>query len=188
MKRKQTQLKRDDKFPTDISDALYNINERAGDGIINQQQYTQEICDLFGEDMPTITKDRNIYLGGFVEGEGSINCSIKISKGSTAGIDLDPEFSVTQHVNGVKTLIYALVYFKTGRILRKDYKSETNFVLSFRISNTRSIIEVVLPFYTEYIVPYGSRGKVERFKNFSTLMPFLNNTVHHLILPRKQIL
>ena len=44
------------------------------------------------------------FLGGVVEGEGSNSVSISVGKNFKFGINLQPVFNVSQHVNGIHIL------------------------------------------------------------------------------------
>ena len=44
------------------------------------------------------------FLGGFVEGEGSNSISVSIGRNFKFGVNLQPVFNVSQHVNGLNIL------------------------------------------------------------------------------------
>lgn len=44
------------------------------------------------------------FLGGFVEGEGSMSVSVTIHKYFKYGVNIQPIFNVTQHKNGLNIL------------------------------------------------------------------------------------
>jgi hypothetical protein len=44
------------------------------------------------------------FLGGFVEGEGSMSLSITKHKDLKYGVNIQPVFNVTQHKNGLNIL------------------------------------------------------------------------------------
>ena len=58
------------------------------------------------EKIKSLVKNENykFWLGGFVEGEGSLVVSITVNSRVTHGIVLQPEFNVTQHESGIKIL------------------------------------------------------------------------------------
>ena len=43
---------------------------------------------------------KNFFLGGFAEGEGSVSASVKVHSDFRFGVNVQPEFGVTQHQNG----------------------------------------------------------------------------------------
>lgn len=137
--------------------------------------YKDEIKKIFSLAEPKITEESKLFLAGFIEGDGSINVRMKKQRTATLGVLLDPEFSVTQHVNGVSNLYLAMCVFQTGRISLKGGSKAT---LVYRIDNRKSIIEKVLPFFDKYITIYGSPVKKERKDKFSTLLTCFEEKKH----------
>ena len=122
--------------------------------------YASQIRNLFGlSPYKSLSEKGLLFLAGFVEGEGSINVSIKKLQTAKFGITLDPEFSITQNVSGVSILCNALNYFQTGRIFLKEGSKGT---LVFRISNRISLEEKVVPFYQNFLDDHGSQQKRNR--------------------------
>lgn len=115
------------------------------------------------------------YLGGFVEGEGSLNVGAKKNDSSLFKLYLDPEFSVTQHVNGISNLYLALCYFKTGRI---RHKTDSNATFVFTIDNRDSLEQKVVPFFNSYIIPYASPVKERRLKMFIKFLILFRERAH----------
>jgi len=74
--------------------------------------YQKDLLELFQlQSPPNITKEVQAYLAGFIEGEGSVNAGIKKNQTSQFGLYIDPEFSVTQHINGISNLYLILSFF-----------------------------------------------------------------------------
>lgn len=115
------------------------------------------------------------FYAGFVVGEGSINVSIKKNPLAFFGILLDPEFSITQHVNGFEFLFAALCLFETGSI---HYKSGSNATLVYRIDNRKSLYQKVIPFWETYIFPYQSSEGQQRMILFKRILFFLEQKKH----------
>lgn len=139
-------------------------------------KYMRETQDFFGLDEPQCTTEAQLFLGGFLEGEASLNLSAKKQQNSKFGIVLDPEFSITQHINGVKHLYNALAIFKTGRI---RYKSGSNATLVFTIDNRISLEDKVIPFYERYVVPYAAPSKCQRLRTFTKVVKLFKKNAHH---------
>ena len=138
-------------------------------------KYLQDLAALFGVSAVQVTEDHKKFLGGFMEGEASINLSLKKLKTAQFGLLLDPEFSITQHVNGFATLYLALSIFRTGRI---KHKHGSNATMVFVIDNRQSLENKVVPFYKEYVVPYGSQAKAERLNDFFKILKHFNDNDH----------
>ena len=142
----------------------------------NAQTYANDICLLFSLKQKKQLNDKEIaFFAGFVEGEGSINVGAKKTKFAVLGLCIDPEFNITQSIFGVQHLYNALVYFKTGRL---SYKSGSNATLVFRIDNRKTLKEIVIPFYKNYVVPFSSDKKIERFNLFSQLLDYFDLGYH----------
>jgi len=169
------QLKPGEVIPPELLNKLDEVNAKFTKKSIDFQSYRKQLEAIFGGKIPPVTTERNLFLAGFVEGEGSINVSAKTNNNTKFGLEIDPEFSITQHVNGVENLLYAMKYFNTGRI---SYKSGSNATLIYRISNTQSIREKVLPFFETYCMPYSSSGKKNRFLLFKKLLLALESKKH----------
>lgn len=137
--------------------------------------YLQNLGNLFGVSTVEVTEDQKRFLGGFMEGEASMNVSAKKNTNALFGMLLDPEFSITQHVNGFSTLYLALSIFRTGRI---RHKHGSNATLVFVIDNRQCLEEKVLPFYEKYVKPYGSSAKAERFENFIKILEYFKKNGH----------
>nr|AYQ94866.1 hypothetical protein [Microspora sp. UTEX LB472] len=138
-------------------------------------KYMRAIGEILSISEAPITTESKLFLAGFIEGEGSLNVSAKKLNTATFGLMLDPEFSITQHVNGVETLYLAMSIFKTGRI---SYKSGSNATLVFVIDNRQSIEEKVLPFLQKYVTPYGSAFKKQRMESFKKVLTLLKDNAH----------
>ena len=82
------------------------------------------------------------FFAGFIEGEGSFSVSAKKSPSAKFGVYLDPEFSITQHVNGSSHLFRCLCLFRTGVI---RHKNKSNATLVYRIYNRETLKQKVIP-------------------------------------------
>lgn len=115
------------------------------------------------------------FYAWFVAGEGSINVSIKKSRSAFFGILLDPEFSITQHVNTFFFLFAALYLFETGSI---HYKPGSRATLVYRIDNRKSLYQKVIPFWETYILLYQSSEAQQRMILFKRILFFLEQKKH----------
>ena len=60
------------------------------------------------------------FLGGFVEGEGSNSVSVTVGKEFKFGVNLQPVFNVSQHVNGIDILNSFKELFGAGSVVQKS--------------------------------------------------------------------
>lgn len=156
-----------------LEDQISEMNH----GKPDYKTYTKRVRELFGLDPITVDKKKCYFLAGFIEGEGSISISVKRNLNSKFGIELDPNFNITQHVNGVKHLYLALEVFKTGRI---RFKHGSNATLVFVIEPRKSLQEKVCPFFEEYLVKgdLSSKFKKERYQNFKKMLDLFDDSAH----------
>lgn len=159
-------LKPQESLPKDILDELKKINA-AYTPKKDFSAYKDNVRKLFGLEEPQVTDESQAFLAGFLEGEASLNVSIKKLDTATFGVILDPEFSVTQHVNGVSCLYLAMCVFKAGRL---SFKSGSNATMVYKIDNRQLLLEKVLPFYDRFVVIHGSATKRERKQIFAKLL------------------
>ena len=103
------------------------------------------------------------YLGGFFEGEGSCSVSISVGYNFKYGINLQPVFNVSQHINGIALLYSFKVLFEAGSVLEK---SGSDLVMVYTIKGYKLIISRVLPFLETYVQPFSCKQKeYELFKD-----------------------
>lgn len=170
---KQTILLSGEGLPQQIIEQLKKAND---DNKGDFRQYLLDVERIFGLDpIPSITTEQKHFIAGFLEGEGSINVSAKNLKSAKFGIMVDPEFSVTQHVNGISQLHKALNIFKTGRV---RLKSGSNATMVLTIDNRQSLLEKVIPFYETYVKPNSSPFKNERLSKFKEILVLMNEKKH----------
>ena len=163
-----------EKIPDNILKELQGINEKyAKDRDFNI--YLDRLGKLFNISKQNIRTEKKLFLAGYLEGEGSLSFSIKKNLNAKYGVTLDPEFNVTQHINGVEQLYTYLQIFQTGRI---TYKSGSNATLVFKISNRRSLEEKVIPFWNMYVAPYATQAKQQRFLKFQKVLELFREDCH----------
>jgi LAGLIDADG endonuclease len=165
-----------EKLSEQVKEALNNANSNYSRSK-DFSRYLRDIEAIFKlkQASKNMTTEHRLFLGGFVEGEGSLNVSAKKLANAKFGILIDPEFSLTQHVNGVVNLYDAMTVFKTGRI---RFKAGSNATLVFTIDNRRSLEEKVIPFWESYVAPYGSFTKQQRLFAFKKLIQLFNENCH----------
>lgn len=163
------------KLPESVINGLKEANAR-----INKskdfEEYRQRIQQVLKlADYVPLNESQKIYLGGFIEGEGSIHIVAKKGPKTKFGAYLDPGFNVTQHVNGAKHLFDCLSFFRTGRI---RHKSGSNATLVFEIDTRRSLQQKLVAFYKEYVIPSASPAKKQRFEKFCYLLDAFDQGKH----------
>jgi len=94
------------------------------------------------------------FLGGFVEGEGSNSVAVTVGKEFKFGVNLQPVFNVSQHVNGINILHSFKELFGAGSVVQK---SGSDDVWVYTIKGYKHIIELVLPFLETYVQPFSCK-------------------------------
>jgi hypothetical protein len=163
-----------EQLPKEMLERLNAINKSYSKSR-NFSQYSLELEQLFDLTPKKVTEESKRFLGGFVEGEASLNVSAKKLKTAQFGVLIDPEFSLTQHVNGFTHLHQVLKIFQTGRI---RHKAGSNATLVFILDNRTSLEQKVVPFYESYVAPFASPAKVLRLQRFKELLRLFNEDKH----------
>jgi hypothetical protein len=168
-------LKPGEKAPETILTALRDANAKYS-RTKKFPEYMRSIQQIFQlKPIPQKSTDCQLYLGGFLEGEGSLNVGAKKNSTSKFGVYLDPEFSLTQHLNGISNLYLAMYVFQTGRI---RFKSGSHATFVYTIDNRQTLEEKVIPFYEKYVSPYGSSVKQRRTQVFKHLLKLFQEKAH----------
>jgi len=163
------------RIPNHILEALNNANRKLTD-TKDFGEYKNNIKNIFGlSEIYSVGLRQKFFLGGFIEGEGSINVSLKKHSLSPFGILLDPEFSIAQHVNGAKMLYLALNVFQCGRI---RYKHGSNATLVLVIDNRTLLKNIIIPFYKKFVNQIGSEAKFIRMLNYAKILNYIEQGSH----------
>lgn len=158
-----------------LSEDLQNKIKQINSGKPDFPTYSRRVRQLFNLEKVTINEAKSYFLAGFIEGEGSISISLKQNYNAKFGIELDPLFNITQHVNGVKHLYLALELFQTGRI---RFKAKSNATLVFVVEPRKSLQQKVCPYFEKYVYPLSSPAKQLRYKNFKKILDLFDNKAH----------
>jgi hypothetical protein len=139
---------------------LFNVQIRTISDINNNNQMENNNINK------DINKDINnvnylYFLGGFIEGEGSNTVTINVANNFKFGVDIKPEFNVSQHVNGIGILNSFKELFNAGSVVPKS-GSENIYV--YKIRGYNNMINLVIPFLLTYVQPFS--GKTNEFNLF----------------------
>lgn len=113
-----------------------------------------------------LNKNNYLYfLGGFVEGEGSMSVSISIHKDFKYGVNIQPVFNVTQHKKGLNILNSYKELFGEGTVVAKSGSPD---IFVYTLKGYKKIIQKVLPFLEVYVCPFSC--KMEEFSVFKQIV------------------
>jgi len=118
------------------------------------------------ERIDTLVQAENykFWLGGFVEGEGTLVVSLVKNSKVTHKLVLQPEFNVAQHENGINILhSFKSLFNGLGSVHRK---SGSDKVWVYSVKGTQNIKNFVIPFFEKYIILYSSKYSPEAFNSF----------------------
>lgn len=104
------------------------------------------------------------FLGGFVEGEGSMSVSITIHKDFKYGVNIQSIFNVTQHKNGLDILNSYRELFNAGSVLQKSGSPD---IYVYTLKGYKQILKLVIPFLETYMCPFSC--KMEEFSLFKEI-------------------
>jgi len=164
-----------EQLPEDVKNALRNANQTYTKNR-DFSRYKHTLQNILGlPDFVPFTEKEKLFFGGFLEGEASISVSAKKNTSSKFGVYFDPEFNLTQHVNGSIHLFRCLCHFRTGLI---RYKSKSNATLVYTIDSRQSLKQRIVPFYQNYVNPCSCSSKQARFQSWCTLLDLFDENAH----------
>lgn len=122
------------------------------------------------ERLNKLVQDENykFWLGGFIEGEGSLVISIVKNDKLKFKLALQPEFNVVQHENGILVLYAFQTLFEDKGSVHQ--KSGSDKVWVYSIKGTENLMKYVLPFLNEYVALYSSKYKTDILQNFTLVL------------------
>lgn len=123
--------------------------------IINQQGNIKKSRNYSNYIKHDIKNPNYLYfLGGFVEGEGSNSVSVTVGKNFKYGVNLQPVFNVSQHVNGLFILNSFKELFGVGSVVEKSGSPD---IWVYTLKGYKQIIEYVIPFLETYVQPFSCK-------------------------------
>jgi len=132
----------------------------------NQQERLVDNSNFNSDPSEIQSEGKKYFLGGFAEGEGSVSASVKVHSDFRFGVNVQPEFGVTQHQNGKHILAeFKELFGGKGNL---HLKPGTKHVWEYKLSGLTNLIDYVVPFYLKYVIPFS--GKVKEFSIFLEIL------------------
>lgn len=132
----------------------------------NQQERLVDNSNFNSDTSEIQSEGKKYFLGGFAEGEGSVSASVKVNSDFRFGVNVQPEFGVTQHQNGKHILAeFKELFDGKGNL---HLKPGTKDVWEYKLSGLTNLIDHVVPFYLKYVIPFS--GKVKEFNIFLEIL------------------
>ena len=91
------------------------------------------------------------WICGFVDGEGCFSVSIIKNKTTKSGIQIFPEFVVTQGAKSLNVLEEIKKFFSCGNIfVNKRYDNHNEFLYRYCVRSLTDLSSKIIPFFLEY--------------------------------------
>ena len=110
------------------------------------------------------------YISGFVDGEGCFSITIQKSGNVKLGIQVIPEFHVSQHQNRTEVLLVIKKKLGCGYIKPNDYKNPKDQTSVYVVRNINDLRNKVIPFFKESPLISIKQKDFEKFARVVSLM------------------
>ena len=108
------------------------------------------------------------WICGFVDGEGCFSVSIIKNKTTKSGIQIFPEFVVTQGAKSLSSLEEIQKFFSCGNIyINRRYDNHREHLYRYCVRSRRDLIEKIIPFFKENNL---KTAKKEDFRRFCAIL------------------
>ena len=110
------------------------------------------------------------YISGFVDGEGCFSITIQKSSNVKLGIQVIPEFHVSQHQNRSEVLKVIKDELGCGYIKPNDYKNQKDLTSVYVVRNITDLRDKVIPFFKKSPLISIKQKDFEKFSQVISLM------------------
>lgn len=115
------------------------------------------------------------YVAGFVDGEGSFHVAVQRSRFTRVGLQVIPEFHVSQNPERVEVLKLIRQVFGCGYIKANHPGHRTDRSVVLVVRNRRDLAERVIPFFEHF--PLRS-SKQREYQAFATIVHAMERGEH----------
>lgn len=105
------------------------------------------------------------WITGFVDGEGCFYVGFTRSKDLKTGIQVLPEFVVSQHTRSEYVLEGLKKYFGTGVV-----RSNGTDKRQYRVRSIKDLLEKVIPFFEKHQLKTTKRHDFQKFRSILLMM------------------
>lgn len=110
------------------------------------------------------------YISGFVDGEGCFSITIQKSVNVKLGIQIIPEFHVSQHQNRTEVLELIKKELGCGYIKPNDYRNSRDQTSVYAVRNIDDLQQRVIPFFEKSPLISLKQKDFEKFSQVVSLM------------------
>ncbi len=108
----------------------------------------------------------DVYIAGFVDGEGSFHVAVNRNAGTILGWQLVPEFRCSQNAERRQVLDLMCVRFGCGRI-RENHRESADTTLVYVVRNRDDLVTRIIPFFEAQPLLSAKR---QEFETFATIV------------------
>lgn len=127
----------------------------------------QEKSSVAMRNVDISNKNYLFWLGGFFEGEGSASVSIVVNSSFKHGVQLQPVFNVSQHINGLPILQSFKDLFGAGYLVQKSGSDQVwvytlpppspPILWTGRGVGYKNMLDKAVPFIDTYVSPFSCK-------------------------------
>ena len=114
--------------------------------------------------------ERDSYISGFVDGEGCFSVTIQKSGNVKLGVQVIPEFHVSQHQNRTEVLKVIEKELGCGYIKPNDYQNPRDQTSVYVVRNIKDLRNKVIPFFKKSPLISIKQKDFEKFARVVSLM------------------
>jgi hypothetical protein len=104
------------------------------------------------------------YISGFVDGEGCFSITIQKSKNVKLGVQVIPEFHVSQHQRRTQVLEFIKERFGCGYIKPNNRNNPKDLTSVYVVRNLADIRNKIVPFFKKYPLFSSKQQDFEKFE------------------------
>src|SRR3972149_6759405 len=116
------------------------------------------------------------WICGFVDGEGCFSVSIIKNKTTKFGIQIFPEFVITQGAKSLSVLEEIKSFFKCGNVfVNKRYDNHNENLYRYCVRSKNDLTEIIIPFFRQNRLKTAKKGD---FEIFAKILAMMNENDH----------
>lgn len=110
------------------------------------------------------------YVSGFVDGEGCFHVALQRNPTTKLGIQVVPEFQVSQHFDSVEVLELLIQVLDCGYLKPNHPKNPRDLTWVYVVRSYKDLAEKVIPFFQNFQLRTAKRIDFEKFVQIIDLM------------------
>ena len=116
------------------------------------------------------------WISGFVDGEGYFGINIVKNKTMKFGLQIQPEFVVTQSAKSLSSLQFIKNFFSCGHIfINRRYDNHRENIYRYCVRRLNDLNKIIIPFFKFYQL---KTCKIQDFQKFELIIEMMNKKEH----------